>query len=201
MRKLLVLFFVCILSITAFAAEATEESATDSQPQSMSQTVDNLKTYLAENGIQLLLNLAAAAVIFIVGRWVARLVADLIKKMMDKAKVGNGIGWSLPIATAWQLPCVVMDRSRQDFFDHSSVDIGQPEIAAGVTVGQPRDLFAVRRQDLYRTAVIPSHRPLSEIEMVTAPVGHAASGVFTERPEVFVGQPWMERSPCRRSQP
>ena len=95
MKKLLILLFIAILSITTFAAEATGEAPVGSEetsPQSVSQTVENIKTYLAENGMDLLVNLLAAAAIFIIGRWVARLVAGLIKKMMDKAKVDPALG-------------------------------------------------------------------------------------------------------------
>ena len=87
MKKISILFFVAILSITTFAAEATEEAAPADEPQSVSQMVESAKTFIAENGITFLINLVAAAAIFFIGRWVAQLVAGLIKKAMDKAKV------------------------------------------------------------------------------------------------------------------
>jgi small conductance mechanosensitive channel len=87
MKKLYLLFLIAILSVSVFAAEATEEGAAESQPQSVSGMVESVKTFVAENGVQFLINLVSAAVIFLIGRWVARCVAGLIKKTMDKAKV------------------------------------------------------------------------------------------------------------------
>ncbi len=88
MKKLSILFFIAILSITTFAAEAPEESAaTEGQQQSVSQMVESMQTYLTENGIELLLNILAAAAIFFIGRWVAKLVSTLVAKAMTKAKV------------------------------------------------------------------------------------------------------------------
>ena len=91
MKKISILLFVAILSITTFAAEATEESA-DTQPQSVSKMVESAKTFIAENGIQFLINLITAAAIFFIGKWVAKMVAGLLKKAMDKAKVDPTLG-------------------------------------------------------------------------------------------------------------
>ena len=88
MKKLYLLFLVFMLSISAFAAEApAEETSTESQTQSVSEMYTNLTTFIAENGISLLLNLIAAAAIFIIGRWIARFIADLFKKAMTKSDV------------------------------------------------------------------------------------------------------------------
>ncbi|MHC4386002.1 MAG: membrane protein, partial [Planctomycetota bacterium] len=86
MKKISILLFVAILSITTFAAEATEESA-DTQPQSVSKMVESAKTFIAENGIQFLINLVTAAAIFFIGKWVVKTIAGLLKKAMDKANV------------------------------------------------------------------------------------------------------------------
>ena len=99
MRKLWILFIIFALGFGAFAAsetataddaakaveEVAEPAATGSE--SVSEMAESAKTYLAENGVGLLLNLLAAAAIFIIGRWVARLIAGLVTKMMNKAKV------------------------------------------------------------------------------------------------------------------
>ncbi|MBC8379331.1 MAG: mechanosensitive ion channel [Planctomycetes bacterium] len=49
--------------------------------------VESMQTYLAENGVKFLLNVLAAVAIFIIGRWVARLVSNLLQKGMSKAKI------------------------------------------------------------------------------------------------------------------
>ena len=84
MKKMSILIFVAILSITTFAAEATEEAAPADEPQSVSQIVESVKTFIAENGIQFLINLVTAAAIFFIGKWVAKTIAGLLKKAMDK---------------------------------------------------------------------------------------------------------------------
>lgn len=87
MKKLSILFMILMLNLMACAAETTETVTAESQPQSVSKMVESMQTYLAENGVNLLLNLLAAAAIFFIGRWVAQLVASLLKKAMDRAKV------------------------------------------------------------------------------------------------------------------
>lgn len=88
MKKLYLLFLVFMLSISAFAAEApSEETSTESQTQSVSDMYTNLTTFIAENGVSLVLNLIAAAAIFFIGRWLAKLIANLFKKAMTKSAV------------------------------------------------------------------------------------------------------------------
>ncbi len=107
MKKLSLLLFIAILSISAFAAEAvpadvankaveevTEPEAEDSlatalEGGSVTEIAENLKGYLAEHGIDLLLDILAAAAIFLIGRWVANLVANLVLKAMEKAKIDH----------------------------------------------------------------------------------------------------------------
>lgn len=48
---------------------------------------DTIVGFLATNGLQMLLNLVAAAAIFFIGRWLARLVSELIEKGLTRAKV------------------------------------------------------------------------------------------------------------------
>lgn len=99
MKKIGIFLFILVLSINVFAAEQTTpakdagQAATQQQsPQSVSEMVAAAKTYLAENGVQFLLNLLAAAVIFFIGRWIAMLVAELVFKAMDKAKIDHTLG-------------------------------------------------------------------------------------------------------------
>ena len=106
MKKLWILFVIFALSFGAFAAEetataedaaktveeVTEPAAEDSiaevfEGDSMTEVAENLQGYLAQNGVDVLLQLLAAAAIFIVGRIVANLIANLVHKAMAKAKV------------------------------------------------------------------------------------------------------------------
>ena len=53
----------------------------------MDEIIKKVGEYLATNGVAFALNLAAAAAIFMIGRWVARLISNLVGKAMLKAKV------------------------------------------------------------------------------------------------------------------
>ena len=107
MKKLYLLFFITILSISAFAAEAipadvankvaeevAEPTAEDSlatvlEGDSVTEVAENLKVYLAQNGVTLLLSILKAAAIFFIGRWIANLIASLLLKAMEKAKIDH----------------------------------------------------------------------------------------------------------------
>jgi small conductance mechanosensitive channel len=72
--------------------EVTEPAAEDSivtalEGDSMTEVAENLQGYLAQNGVDVLLQLLAAAAIFFIGRFVANLIANLVHKAMAKAKV------------------------------------------------------------------------------------------------------------------
>lgn len=88
MKKLWILCIIFVLSFSVFAAEGTDEGTTTAtDDQSVGQMVEGIKTYLATNGVDFLLSLLAAAAIFLIGRWVAKMVSSLIGKLMTKAKV------------------------------------------------------------------------------------------------------------------
>ena len=106
MNKLWILLIIFALGFGAFAADevtpvddaataveeatepAPEDSLTDAlEGDSVTEVAGNLKNYLAENGVDLLLNFLAAAVIFFIGRWIANLIANLVHKGLTKAKV------------------------------------------------------------------------------------------------------------------
>lgn len=53
----------------------------------MEQMWNKIVEYLATNGMNLLWNLAAAALIFFLGRWLAKLLTLLVSKAMEKARV------------------------------------------------------------------------------------------------------------------
>lgn len=48
---------------------------------------DTIVTFLATNGLQMLLNVVAAAAIFFIGRWLAKFVSDLLEKGLNRAHV------------------------------------------------------------------------------------------------------------------
>lgn len=100
------LVFIAILSVSAFAAETpapetatgpAATQATEAAPEnslsaalegdSMGEIAANLKIYLAENGVTLLLSILKAAAIFFIGRWVSSLIVNLLYNAMKKAKV------------------------------------------------------------------------------------------------------------------
>ena len=105
MKKLSVLLlFLCVFGLNVFAAQdaapagdasaavgtapASEDSlAKAMEGGSVTEVFENLKEYLAKNGVDILLNLLAAAAIFIIGRFAAQLVANLVYNTMKRAKV------------------------------------------------------------------------------------------------------------------
>ena len=52
---------------------------------SASESLDQAVAYVQRNGVTLLLNLLAAAAIFFIGRWVARLLTGIVRRVMDRA--------------------------------------------------------------------------------------------------------------------
>ncbi|MHC5083543.1 MAG: mechanosensitive ion channel family protein [Planctomycetota bacterium] len=107
MKKLWILFLIGIVSVSVFAAEEAAPVAEDAaaaaeetsqglldidleNPQESAVALyDKMTDYLAENGVQLLLNILAAAVIFLIGKWVANLISNLAMKALDKAKIDH----------------------------------------------------------------------------------------------------------------
>ncbi len=104
MKKLYLLFFISLLSISVFAADAVTEApdaqtavaeAPDTAPivdmtdpqGSAVRIYEKITGYLAENGVALLLSILKAAAIFFIGRWIANLLAGLVLKAMEKAKI------------------------------------------------------------------------------------------------------------------
>ena len=108
MKKLWILFIIFALGFGVFAAdktatadaaataaeEVTEPAAEDSlatalEGGSVTEVAENLKVYLAENGVTLFLSILKAAAIFFIGRWIANLIASLLLKAMEKAKIDH----------------------------------------------------------------------------------------------------------------
>ena len=106
MKKIWILFIIIAFGFGAFAAEetataediaktaeeVTEPAAEDSiaevfEGDSMTEVAENLQGYLAQNGVDVLLQVLAAAAIFFIGRFIANLIANLVHKAMAKAKV------------------------------------------------------------------------------------------------------------------
>ncbi|MEN8128212.1 MAG: mechanosensitive ion channel domain-containing protein [Planctomycetota bacterium] len=112
MKKLWILLIIFALGFSVFAADgagevtpaettvaeaATAEAPADSETLldmqdphgSAVRAYEKITEYLAENGVQLLLNVLKAAAIFFIGRWIANLLASLVLKAMDKAKIDH----------------------------------------------------------------------------------------------------------------
>ena len=53
----------------------------------MEELWQKIAEYLATNGIDLLWNLVAAILIFLIGRWIAKLVTSIVSRAMEKSKV------------------------------------------------------------------------------------------------------------------
>ena len=64
-------------------------ATTDAEPTGWS--VDQTVSYLQQHGMEFLLNLVTAVVIFFVGRWVARLLTGIVRRVMDRAKVDEAL--------------------------------------------------------------------------------------------------------------
>ena len=72
MKKLPILLLIAVLSVTSFAAETAEDAPpADTEPQSVTEMAESIKTFIAQNGIQFLINLVTAAAIFFIGKWIA----------------------------------------------------------------------------------------------------------------------------------
>ena len=95
MKKIIMILLMFVLAVSVWAsgqAASADDAAPQESPQSVSEIASSMKAYIAENGMDFLLNILAAAAIFFIGRWVARFVADLALKTMDKAKLDHTLG-------------------------------------------------------------------------------------------------------------
>jgi len=94
-----VLVFLCCSNQIMFAAEAEQPAPTETaqtptkvdlasltsmEPQKMWDTISH---YLATQGMDLLFRLITAALIFYVGRWLARVLTNLLENVLNRAKV------------------------------------------------------------------------------------------------------------------
>jgi small conductance mechanosensitive channel len=91
MGKFRCIFVLCLLLTAgvAFAADATQSSepakaAAGAGPQDIAQAV---KEFLVTKGTAFALDLLAAILIFIIGRWLAKWISIIIGKVMTKARV------------------------------------------------------------------------------------------------------------------
>ncbi|OPZ67593.1 MAG: hypothetical protein BWY83_02570 [bacterium ADurb.Bin478] len=62
--------------------------------------------------------------------------------------------------------------------DDITFKISGHQRAGRIAIGEIFELFLIRWNDLHRPAVIHAQSPLSDVEMMGAPVGHAAAGVI-----------------------
>jgi small conductance mechanosensitive channel len=61
-------------------------------PQSVDALWSTVREFLATNGLQLLINVTMAAVIFFVGRWIAKLLSDMLEKGLHHARMDVTLG-------------------------------------------------------------------------------------------------------------
>jgi small conductance mechanosensitive channel len=61
-------------------------------PQSVDALWSTVREFLATNGLQLLINVTMAAVIFFVGRWIAKILSDLLEKGLHHARMDATLG-------------------------------------------------------------------------------------------------------------
>ena len=101
---------------------------------------------------------------------------------MDLARAGRGLhdrfGLGVQLGAAHvDFPFRAGERDAASFaLVPAVVELG----AVGVHEGELLVLLAVRRVDFSRPAVVHVQRPLHDVEVVRAPVGHAAAGVVAE---------------------
>ena len=96
--------------------------------------IDTVVNWLQTDGLDLLIKLVVAVVIFVIGKWIARKITDLVKKAMGKAKMdetlisflGNGVYMILMV-------CVVL--AALDYLGVKTTGFVAILGAAGLAVG------------------------------------------------------------------
>jgi small conductance mechanosensitive channel len=78
---------VFFLAITAAAAAEQAQSTAEATNSQSQHIFDTIQQFLATKGTDFALNLLAAILIFIIGRWVSKLISKIIAQVMTKAKV------------------------------------------------------------------------------------------------------------------
>lgn len=93
------LAFLCCSNRVLMAAEAEQPAATETAPAPSGVDLagltsmdpqkmwDTISHYLATQGMDLLFRLITAALIFYVGRWLARVLTNLLENVLNRAKV------------------------------------------------------------------------------------------------------------------
>lgn len=72
-------------SATALSAETGGQKGIQDVQQGVEMVWNTVCNFLATNGLSMLINLVAAGLIFYVGRWVARIVSNLVEKGLIRA--------------------------------------------------------------------------------------------------------------------
>jgi len=107
-------------------------ATTDAEPTGWS--VDQTVSYLQQHGMEFLLNLVTAVVVFFVGRWVARLLTGVVRRVMDRAKVDEALARFLAnILYVAMLVFVVM--AALERLGVSTTSFAAMVAAAGLAVG------------------------------------------------------------------
>jgi len=85
----LVVLGVFLAMVVPVAAEQTQsdQTTTEASKTNPQHILDALTQFLATKGMDFALNLLAAILIFIIGRWLSKLISVIIAQVMTKAKV------------------------------------------------------------------------------------------------------------------
>jgi small conductance mechanosensitive channel len=78
---------VVFLATTAAAAGEQAQSTSEATSSQSQHILDTIQQFLATKGADFALNLLAAILIFIIGRWVSKLISKIIAQVMTKAKI------------------------------------------------------------------------------------------------------------------
>jgi small conductance mechanosensitive channel len=85
---LLVLGTFFVTAIPAAAEQTQSAQAAAEAPKTQPQHIlDTIQQFLATKGTDFVLNLLAAILIFIIGRWLSKLISTIIARVMTRAKV------------------------------------------------------------------------------------------------------------------
>lgn len=91
-----------------FAEDTPETDSADVLPAPLQEMWDKAYIYIDENGLKLLMNVIAALVILIIGRWIAKIIYGLIIRAMARAKIETTLSNFLSSIAYYALMAVVL---------------------------------------------------------------------------------------------
>jgi small conductance mechanosensitive channel len=85
----IIILGVFLATVVPAAAEQTQsaQAAAETSKKNPQHILDTLQQFLATKGTDFALNLLAAILIFVIGRWLSKLISTIIARVMTKAKV------------------------------------------------------------------------------------------------------------------